>query len=113
MKRENKKEELKILAYRLDYLKTFNKFFKIEKHYCKGYDVHTIINGKDQYCFNAISLSDLNSKLHLIFSFLQNEKLSQDDLKSCPNGCNDYEHFGQCFNPSAKRDIKNLIEDVN
>lgn len=109
MKSQNKKHELDRLAYKLDYLKTYNKFFRIKEHWCRGYDVYTVSNDIEQYCFHAESLSDLNTKIRIIFSFLQNEKLANPNLKPCPMGCHNFAHHGVCFDPNAKRNTKNLI----
>lgn len=110
MTRENKKEELKILAYRLDYLKTYDKHFKVKSNWASGFDLYQIINNNESFISNSKTLSELNTKLNFLFSFLQNEKLADHTKKLCPKGCGSYEHYNECFNPDAKRDIKNLIE---
>ncbi len=109
MTRENKREELEILAYRLDYLKTYNKHFKVIANWTNGFDLYQIINGKKHFCHSSQTLRELNTNLNFLFSFLQNEKLTNKNTP-CPKGCGSYAHFNACFDPYAKRDIKNIIE---
>ncbi len=112
MTRENKKEELEILAYKLDYLKTYDKHFKVKTNWINGFDLYQIINGKEYFCHGSQTLGELNIKLNFLFAFLQNEKIANKN-KPCPKGCGSYAHFNECFDPYAKRDVKNIIEVSN